>query len=203
VPRAIARMTQKDQSVTVQVKEGHGVALLAAMAAGEIDCLIAALPPELLQQSDVKALRIETLYEDEVCVVASPKHPLTRVRALGWNQLDGYRWALPPQESLLRRAVIDMHMRAGIVPPSPVAEMMSPILLTELLVLDSSLLGVMRLEQASVEQGNGRIRRLRIVQKTPLPPMSLITARQVGPREHLIQMLLDAIRIEVRAGLLH
>ena len=202
VPRAIAQMTQADPCITVQLKEGPGVVLLAALAAGEIDCIVAALPPELLQQSDVKALRIETLYADEVCVVASPKNALTRARSLQWKALEGHRWALPPQESLLRRAVIDMHMRAGIVPPSPVAEMLSPILLTELLVLDSTLLGVMRIEQASIEQRNGRIRRLRLAHKTPLPPMSLIALRQPGPREGLIQMLLEAIRIDVHVGLL-
>ncbi len=201
VPRAIARMTNADPNVSIQVKEAHGVVLLAALAAGEIDCIVAALPPEILQKSDVKSLRVELLYEDELCVVASPKHRLARARALQWAQLDGCRWALPPQDSLLRRAVIDMHMRAGIMPPTPVAEMMSPILLSELLMLDRSLLGVMRLEQSSLEQHNGRVRRLRLAQQVPLPPMSLITSRQEGPRDSLISTFLQALRSEIRTGI--
>lgn len=97
--------------------------LACCSGSGGSDCIVAALPPEILQKSDVKSLRVELLYEDELCVVASPKHRLARARALQWAQLDGCRWALPPQGSLLRRAVIDMHMRrAGIMPPTPVAE---------------------------------------------------------------------------------
>ena len=197
VPRAIARLTKSEAGIAVQLREGHGVELLAALTAGEIDCIVAALPPELLQQRDVTALRIETLYEDEVCVVASPKNPLTKVRALQWQQLRGHRWALPPQASLLRRAIIDMHMRAGIQPPAPVAEMMSPILLAELLVLDDSLLGAMRLEQAQAEQSNGRIQRLRLRERAALPPVSLISVSQEGPREALILKLRDSLRREV------
>lgn len=202
VPRAISRMTHVEKNVAVQVKEGTGVALLGALIAGEIDCIVAALPPELLQQSDIKALRIETLYEDEVCVVASPMHPLAQGRSLQWKQLKGFQWALPPQESLLRRAIIDMHMRAGIMPPSPVAEMMSPILLTEMLVLDTNMLGVMRLEQTRVEQDNGRVRRLRLTPRAALPPVSLIAMRQESPRDGLIAKFLEAIKIEVRTELL-
>lgn len=198
VPRAIARMTQGDSGLTVQLKEGPGVTLLAALGAGELDCIVAALPPELLQKSDVSMLRSETLYEDEICVVASPRHPLTRARSLQWRQLAGQRWALPPQESLLRRAVIDMHLRAGILPPNPVAEMMSPILLTELLMLDSNLLSVMRLEQARAEQGHGRVRRLKLNIPAVLPPMSLISLRKETPRQALVQAFLQAIRTELR-----
>lgn len=200
VPRAIARLTLGEPHITVRVKEGTGVALLASLVAGELDCLVAALPPEVLQQTDVKSLRIEILYEDELCVVASRKNRFTKFKSIQWKELAGQRWALPPQESLLRRAVIDMHMRAGILPPLPVAEMMSPILLTELLALDHSLLGVMRLEQATVEQSLGRIARLPLATKAPLPPMSLITLRQRGPRDALIAKFSETLKAVLPVG---
>lgn len=200
VPRAIARLTQRAPGTTVRLQEGHGSALLSALAAGEIDCLVAALPPELLQAADVDLLRIETLYEDELCVVAAAAHPLARARQLRWDQLAGLRWALPPQESLLRRGVIDMHLRAGIVAPSPVAEMMSPVLLTQLLEHDPALLSVMRLEQWHDERRGGRIRRLNVLPVSALPPMSFITLRQPGPRQAVIEALRDALKAETPPG---
>lgn len=200
VPRAIARLTQRAPGTTVRVQEGHGSALLSALAAGEIDCIVAALPPELLQAANVDLLRIETLYEDELCVVAAATHPLVRARHLRWDQLAGVRWALPPQESLLRRGVIDMHLRAGIVPPSPVAEMMSPVLLTQLIEQDPELLSVMRLEQWQAERRAGRVRRLKVLPTSALPPMSFITLRQPGPRDAVIAALREALEAETPDG---
>ena len=200
VPRAIACLLGRAPRVTVRVQEGHGSALLGALAAGEIDCIVAALPPELLQATDVDALRVETLYDDELCVVASAAHPLARSRSLRWEHLAGSRWALPPQESLLRRALIDMHLRAGLAPPAPVAEMMSPLLLAELIDRDPTLLSVMRLERTDSEQRSGRIRRLNLTPKAALPPMSLITLRAAGPREDVITALRAALREVVPAS---
>lgn len=200
VPRAIARLIGHASGVTVRVQEGPGSALLRALVAGEIDCIVAALPPELLHATDVDALRVETLYDDELCVVASAAHPLARRRSLRWEQLAGSRWALPPPESLLRRAVIDMHLRAGLAPPSPVAEMMSPVLLAELIDRDPTLLSVMRLEQADTEQRSGRIRRLNVMPKAALPPMALITLRAAGPRQDAINALRSALREVVPAS---
>lgn len=197
VPRAIARLVRSHPSVSVQVHEGHGVVLLSAIAAGEIDCIVAALPPEQLQTADVDALRVETLYEDELSVVASPSHPLARARSLRWPQLGGMRWALPPAQSLLRRAVIDMHLRAGIAPPVPVVEMMSPVLLSQLLDRDPTLLSVMRTEQVEVERRSGRVRRLNLTPRAPLPPMSFITLRQAGPRQDMIDAVRAALLAEV------
>lgn len=200
VPRAIARLTQRMPGVTVRLQEAHGKVLLSALAAGELDCIVAALPPELLQAADVDLLRIETLYEDELCVVAAASHPLANARQLRWDQLAGMRWALPPQESLLRRGVIDMHLHAGIVPPSPVAEMMSPVLLTQLLELDPALLSVMRLEQWHAERRGGRIRRLKLLPTSPLPPMSFITLRRPGPRQPVVDALRAALSAETPPG---
>jgi len=107
------------------------------------------------------------------------------------------RWALPPAQSLLRRAVIDMHLRAGIAPPVPVVEMMSPVLLSQLLDRDPTLLSVMRTEQVEVERRSGRVRRLKLAPRAPLPPMSFITLRQAGPRQDMIEAVRAALLAEV------
>lgn len=190
IPKAITELRRLMPGVAVQVREGTGVLLLNELSAGKLDCIVGALPPELLQTADVSEFSLETIAPDEACIMASPAHPLSRARSLRWPQLKDAAWALPPRESLLRRSVIDMHLLAGMPVPSPAVELLSPVSLAELLAEDPTLIGVMRYEHALAEHRSGRLHRLPLRPRAPLPPIALITLRRSSPR----QDLLDALR---------
>jgi DNA-binding transcriptional LysR family regulator len=181
VPRAIAALRRQDPGVIVRVREGTLVALLAALADGEIDCVVGALPPEALQTGPVESIRVEPLDHDALCVMASPVHALAGTRALSWSDLIGQPWVLPPKDSLLRRAIIDAHLHAGLPLPAPSVELLSPISVAELLTQDSSLLGVMRREQAEAEHASGHLQRLAVSPEVPLPALAFITLRRNEP----------------------
>jgi len=182
VPRAIAALRRQDPKLVVRVREGTMVAMLAALAAGDIDCVVGALPPEALQAGPVESIHVEPIADDALCVMASPAHALARVRArkLGWPDLAGQHWVLPPKESLLRRAFIEAHLLAGLPLPTPSVELMSPISVSELLLQDCSLLGVMRREQGEAEHASGRLVRLMVSPQVPLPALAFITLVHQG-----------------------
>lgn len=177
VPIAIVRVREKIPNVIVHLREGTGVMLLDALAKGELDCVIGALPPELLRATDIETLQVYPIEADRLCVMAAPSHRLARARRLTWDALVDTQWVLPPKDSLRRRALIDAHLLAGLQPPVPVVEMLSPVLLAELLLRDTSLLGVMHLEQARAEQISGRLRIVGLQPEIPLPPLAFITRR--------------------------
>jgi DNA-binding transcriptional LysR family regulator len=182
VPRAIAALRRQDPRLVVRVREGTVVAMLAALADGDIDCVVGALPPEALLAGPVESIHVEPIADDTLCVMASPAHVLARSRArrLGWPDLAGRHWVLPPKESLLRRAFIEAHLLAGLPLPTPSVELMSPISVSELLLQDNSLLGVMRREQAESEHASGRLARLKVSPQVPLPALAFITLEHHG-----------------------
>lgn len=186
VPQAIAELRKRIPEIMIRVLAGTGVDLLDALADGEIDCIVAALPPELLQSDNIAMLSVDTIAEDRLCIVASPSHALANASELHWSQLADMNWTLPNMDSLLRRAIIDIHLRSKLPTPEPVVEILSPVSIAELLVLDPSLLGVMRTEQALVECNSGRLIEIPVHPHVPLPPLAFITTRGSGVNPSLI-----------------
>jgi DNA-binding transcriptional LysR family regulator len=196
VPIAIAAMRKSHPGIVMQIREGSGVELLRALCESELDCIVGTLPPEILQTADTDAIQIRAIAEDYLCVMASPTHALSRSKCIGWADVVDLPWVLPPSESLLRRGVIDASLHAGLAPPSPVVEMTSPVLVTALVRLDSTLLTAMRLERAMVEQSAGRLKILPVKPEIVLPPLSFITRRARADSSKL----LEAFRLALTAA---
>jgi DNA-binding transcriptional LysR family regulator len=177
IPEAIARLRARIPRTKVQVREARIVDLIPALRDGELDCVVGGLPPEALEGADIDKLRVEILAPDRVYVVASPSHRLSGRRRFHWRQLEGERWVLPPRLSMLRRAVIDAHHRAGLAPPEADVELTSPFFLTTLLALDTDLLGVMRKEHALADAASGVLSIIPVTPAIALPSIALITRR--------------------------
>lgn len=177
IPEAIARLRARIPGAKVQMREARIVDLIPALRDGELDCVVGGLPPEALEGADIDKLRIEHLAPDRIHVVASPSHRLSVRRRFHWRQLEGERWVLPPRQSMLRRAIIDAHHRAGLTPPEADVELTSPFFLTTLLALDTSLLGVMRKEHALADAASGALSIISVTPSVALPPVALITRR--------------------------
>lgn len=195
VPRAIAALRARLPGVVVRVREAAMVAQLTALAEGELDCVVGALPPEALLSPVAESLIFEPIADDSLCVMASPLHPHADASTLDWATLRERSWVLPPKESLLRRAFIDAHLTSGLVPPEPAVEVLSPVSVAELLVHDSGLLGLMRLEQAEAEHASGRLRRLPLRPAVSLPPLALITHSESRASTALLKEFGEAVRL--------
>jgi DNA-binding transcriptional LysR family regulator len=197
VPRAIAELRRRHPQAVVLVREGTVVAQLQALVDGEIDAIVGALPPEALQSSHIESVRVVPLADDALRVMVSPRHRLATAGRLGWRDLSAGPWCLPPKTSLLRRALIDRLLRDRLPPPAPAVELLSPVLVTEMLLHDAELLGLMRLEQAQAETGAGRLVALDVRPEVPLPPLSLVTLEQVQPPGGLLEHLAEALALEI------
>jgi len=181
VPIAIARLRVKMPHVRVLVIEGKLLDLTKQLLDGELDCIVGALPPEILAHPSAPMLKIEALSNDKLCVMASPSHVLAKKKGnkklITWAKLNEFEWILPPSASLLRRAVVDVYLRLGLPPPEPSVELLSPLSMGDLLALDKTLIGVMRYEQAISEQTSKRLSMLPVRPDVNLPPISFMTRR--------------------------
>lgn len=180
VPVAVAKLRKALPQACVMVTEGKLPDLVKQLLDGELDCIVGALPPEMLESKEASQLHVETLAKDGLCVMANHGHALAGATRLTWQALAGHDWVLPPNVSLLRRAVVDAYLNARLVPPTPAVELLSPLSMGDLLALDGSLMGVMRTEQAQAEQAAGRLVILPVKPQVSLPPIALISCRRSG-----------------------
>lgn len=198
VPLAMARLRTQRPGVVLRVREAPAHVLLDALIDGELDCVVCAMPHELLENRDAGTLHVHPLDDDVLCVVAAPSHALARRRALGWGDVMPANWVLPPQDSILRLALIDVCLRRGLVPPTPVIEVMSPVLLVESLALDPRLLGLARREQTEVEVRDRRLVRIAVAPEEAIPPIAFITRRRATAKAELLAAFRDALAEGVR-----
>lgn len=197
IPEAIARLRARIPGTKVQVREARIVDLIPALRDGELDCVVGGLPPEALLSADIDKLRIDPLAPDRIYVVASPSHRMSGRHRFHWRQLEGQRWVLPPRQSMLRRAVIDAHHRAGLAPPEADVELTSPFFLTTLLALDTELLGVMRREHALADAASGVLSIIPVTPAIALPSNALITRR--GHRSEVLVEFAAALRVAAKS----
>jgi DNA-binding transcriptional LysR family regulator len=193
VPAAIARLRRQQPNLTIRVREERGAALVTALVEGEIDCIVGALPVELLDTVDRDFLSVETIATDQACVVASTRHPLAGSEGLHWRDLAGFAWALPRRDTWLTRAVERAHVSAGLVPPIAEVELASPSSLPELLLHDDTLLGVLRSAKAEEENRSGRVRIIAVTPEAPLPPVFFITLRVGNSHGAIVRALRSAL----------
>jgi len=177
IPAAIARLRQQEAGLRIKLREERSDSLIRALEDGEIDCLVGALPVELLDAVDRDKFVVEAITSDHACVVASCSHVLVGRRQLGWDDLGPFEWALPRHGTWLTRALERAHFGAGLRPPTAAVELSSPSSLPDLLVHDHTLLGVMRSAKAREDQRAGRIAIIDVQPQAPLPPVLFITLR--------------------------
>lgn len=198
IVRAVTTLRKLVPHSIIIIREAPMVAQLSALADGQLDCVVGALPPEVLISPVAESLRVKWVADDALCVMAGFKHKLVGSGQLEWSDMTGASWVLPPKESLLRRAFIDAHLAAGLVPPVPDVELLSPIMVAELLTSDEGLLGLMRLEHAQAEQSTKRLIQLNIKHQVALPPLSLITCPQISRVEN---ELIEAFTIALKSSM--
>lgn len=99
LPKAIERVLERRPNVTIKVVEGTNEVLMPALRAGEIDLVVGRLPTHRHRQE----LSQIPLFKEEIRLTVGKDHPLAKKRVLGFDDLKGYGWILPPVETSLRR----------------------------------------------------------------------------------------------------
>jgi DNA-binding transcriptional LysR family regulator len=113
VPDAIQALQDRDPAVRVDVTEGTGAALAAAVARGELH--LALVFEDARTAVDPGGARRELLFEERFVVALSPAHPLAGRQRIRLADVAGERWTAPSRSGLVARAIRD----AGVEPEIP------------------------------------------------------------------------------------
>jgi LysR family cyn operon transcriptional activator len=116
IPKAVAEFRRQYPRVGVMIDKTSGRALEQALVAGQLDLGIAFAPPE------AEEVVAETLFEEEVVLIATRVHPLAGQERVTLAELDGLTLVLPNREFATRR-LLDDRLREANVHPEITVEM--------------------------------------------------------------------------------
>jgi len=98
VPKAVVLLKRAHPTVAVKVREGSLEALLPDLRSRNADILVARWP----RGRRVADLEEHGSFDQPMCVVCSPRHPLAKSKRLTWAALASFPWILPPEGSPAR-----------------------------------------------------------------------------------------------------
>lgn len=130
LPRAIVNLKAQRPQLTVVVREATPDVLLVDLLSGRCDFILGRLTP-LTEEARV---RQEPLHEEPVRLVTRSGHPALRLADVQLKDLLAYPWILPASETVLRRELAEVFLRAELPWPENRIECTSILTLRELLV---------------------------------------------------------------------
>ena len=194
LPEVFARIRGTSQVGHVLLEEGWAAPLLERLAQGSLDLLVIMCTPEMVPALDNPSLKYDRLCDEQLAVVAHPKHPLARRRRIALDQLAAEPWILGVHPSLTRRSLEEAFLHQGHKPPRPVIE---ATVLNTLIESAAAGLGVAGLPLRGVAPylESGRLARLNVQPVIPLPPIVIVYRRLLTEHPRLAR-LADALRRE-------
>ncbi|WP_454739494.1 LysR family transcriptional regulator [Cupriavidus necator] len=174
LPRAFARLQADFPRISLLLQEGTNESMLAALAKGELDCVLGRVSEESLPD----AILWEVLYQEPVCIAARHGHPLSRLKRITPAMLAQHAWILPPKGAPLRPTIERYFREQGVTPPVAAIDSVS-VLANVMLMRDTDLLAAMPL---AVAQHYAEMNLLTILSARPdwtLPPVGIATRADV------------------------
>lgn len=120
LPAALAQLEQAGVPVRIRIQEGRARELVAALCAGQLDCVIGWMDDSVADALPIADLDIRPLGHGRMQVVAAGTHPLVRRRAVTVAELAQWRWIVPRPESRTHAAFVRLFVANGAAAP-PVA----------------------------------------------------------------------------------
>ncbi|MDM0019110.1 LysR substrate-binding domain-containing protein [Variovorax saccharolyticus] len=196
LPEAITRLRAAVPDVVVTVRVGPNSVLFPALARGELDVVVGALPAEdaeLLRQNHAERAELEhvALYEEALCVVVGSQHALAARRQLCLSELHALEWIVPTQDSAAHASVRSFFKKAGLAMPRRLVESVS--ILTNLgLVSAGSMVALMPQSAAERFAQAGLLAILPLEGLSPFSSVGYTVRADRGPSaatEHLLEAL--------------
>jgi DNA-binding transcriptional LysR family regulator len=190
--RAVARLKERSALAAVSIEEGDLTRLLPRLRLGELDLFVGRLEPGYAAPD----LRTEALYDEPMCVAVGPGHALAARRKVGWADLAGVPWVVPPAWASSRIKLNQQFYRAGLDPPVDVVETASFLVtLTFLQQRGAAVFWARSVALHMQRQGLAKVLPLKL--PIELPPVGMITmrSRALSPTcEQLMVCLREAPR---------
>jgi DNA-binding transcriptional LysR family regulator len=188
LPRGLALLKQRSPGTTVFVREGSMESLLPDLLLGKLDLIVGRLP----HNHPAQELEEKILVDEPVSLVADRHHPLVKRRKLGWPDLEGYPWVLPPAGTLLREPLELAFLRHGLAMPVNHIETISVHVIIAYLQL-SDALAVLAGDVSRHYQNLGLIAILPLELPTRVGPLGMRWSRQrpLSPSARLMMECLE------------
>lgn len=190
--RAIAAMKARSAQTTVGVEEGDLTRLLPRLRQGELDLLVGRLEPGYAAPD----LETEAFYDEPMCVVVAPDHPLADRARVRWPELAAQPWVMPPPWASSRIKLHQLFYKHRLQPPVDVIETAS-FLVTLTGLRERRAVGFWARSVAEHFSAQGLAHILPVAVSMDLPPVGLITLRnrlRAPAAEQFIACLRDASR---------
>lgn len=194
LPRAIVRLQREAPGVQFTIVEDTLDNLLPRLVRHELDVVLGRLEAPALEGG----LLHEALYDEPVCVVAGPGHPLAGRRAVTWKQAAGFQWIVPLQGSPMRARLEEELADAGAALPRDAVESASMLTSEGLLGL-TTMLTVLSRQIALQFAGRGQLAIVPLTMRRKLGPVGMVWT-DTSPTTALTRFL-DAVRAEAAAML--
>lgn len=130
LPQAAGTALRKNPTVRLSVVGGFDDVLLKALRAGELDFVVAELPPE----DNAEDLSLLALTSDTLAVLCREGHPLTETPNPSLSDLLAFPWVMPPATTRAQQRLNALFVAADFPPPNIVAETESLAFLLQLLL---------------------------------------------------------------------
>ena len=188
---AIRQVTAAFPGIEISVQIENSNVLVRELLAARHDFVIGRIPEDL----DPRLFTMIEIGEEQVDLIVRKDHPLLEETRITPDMLLRYDWVFQPPGTLLRRAVEESFISAGVSLPKTVINT-SSIILTLSIVRDTNAIAPVARDVAVLVAGNGtavgEIRRLSIRYAIRIRPYSLITAtgRALPPSATLLYDLI-------------
>jgi len=191
LPNALQRLRLQAPGISVTVREGPADTLLNDLRSRRIDFVIARLGH---QAYDID-LATQRLYDEPMCLVCGPQHPLVDRDGLAWQDVLAYPWILPPRNTPVRERLGELLHERGLPWPECQVESGSILVNTNLLRA-SDVLSITPLAVARHQSSLQLVHHLAFELPNVFTPLGLITRRDHVPTSAQ-QWLIACIRQEL------
>jgi DNA-binding transcriptional LysR family regulator len=188
LPVAVGRLTAAHPDVLVTVVEARETELMERLHKRDIELAILRLA--LIHPGE--DMRVDRLFEEQLCVVAAREHRLAAQTRLTWPELLQERWVMPPADCVFYEHVLRSLERARLPMPRHAIEAFS-IHIQFAMVLHAGMLSFGMRSQVEFAPGKNFLVRLPFALSSPPSLVAAVSLRTHAPSP-LAQQLIAHVR---------
>lgn len=191
LPRVMDLLNRKTPRLRFNLREGSTSEMLAALAAGELDCAIGRLSEQHYRAAPPSEMTFWPILGGELCVVAGRNHPLAGKRKIALRDLALEQWALSEETGESRKLLEAAFVREGLRPPQPVL-VCRPFAINLSIVARLPIITLAMRSAALQAQQRREVRILPLDLKLDAPPIALI-CRKAAAETPLLMRVREAV----------
>src|SRR5262245_18139580 len=186
--RAVELLKSRSALTMVSIEEGDLTRLMTRLRVGELDLIVGRLE----QGYAAPDLETEALYDETMCLVARPDHPMAKKARPSWNELAELPWVVPPPWASSRIKLNQVFYQHGLNPPVDLIETASFLAMLSF-VRQRPAIGFVGRAVARYLEKEGLAKTLAVKLPIELPPVGIITLRGRS-RTPATTQLVEALR---------